>query len=154
LPGFVVNVLGLDDNTDLLDDIEAAMDGGHVPLVARYELNKHMRGLFGTSVEYTSLGQGHMFLAVRLWRFGDLSVVVLYDPNLSYSIAPVRSLLFLTGSNGNVLRESGEAEAGSYRYFVVPGGRLSVLLSASIQQMKDRWRDLLETTRGMNLAPR
>jgi len=155
LPGLLGSLVGLSGAPEIIGELAEEMEGGQVPLLARYHIRRNRISLFGGSGSFLGFNRGHVLLAVRLWRFRDLAVVLAYDPNHTYEPgASCVTVLHIPTVGDPVLFEDGRPEKGRFRYLVMTGGRSTVLLSAALQGLQERWRDLLETGRDLKVVPR
>ena len=155
LPKLVGTLLSLEDNADVAAEIADELEQGRAALLARYHISKRHGRFFGETTSWLGFDRGHLVLALRLWRFRGLAVILIYDPNLSYEPgASSSTVLYLPDSDESRLYEEGEPERGRFRYHVVPDGSATVLLSSTLQGLKDRWQDFLETGKDLEVLPR
>ncbi|MFH1532095.1 MAG: hypothetical protein ABIK09_15325 [Pseudomonadota bacterium] len=155
LPKLLTSLLSLESNEDVAGDIAQELEQGHAALLARYHIQKRHARLFGETAAWLGFDRGHMVMALRIWRFRDLAVVLFYDPNRTYE-SGIRSSTILHLPYGGEPRiyEEGKLERGRFRYLVVSGGRATVLLSTALQGLQGQWRDLLETGKDLDVVPR
>ncbi len=155
LPKLIGTLLSIEGNADVAADISKELDQGRAALLARYHIRKRHARFFGESAAWLGFDRGHMVIALRIWRFRELAVVLFYDPNYSYeSGIGASTVLYLPYDGEPRIYEEGEVERGRFRFLVVPGGRATVLLATALQGLQGRWNDLLETGRDLDVVPR
>ncbi len=117
----------------ILDELEA----GRVAVVAGFRLKTRVFKTGSELASYAVMDGGHAFVAYRAWKFKNVTLFAIYDPNFRYeNRAPLSTLLVVPKEGRPTYYVDGTPDRFMVRFMVMSSSDIAGLLGPLTQGVK------------------